>query len=67
MYGAVLTEPVEPDSQAGVLFMHNHGFSMMCGHGVIGVLTIATNVVCCRSPMRVRSVSTLQQEPFALR
>ena len=41
MYGAVLTEPVEPDSQAGVLFMHNHGFSMMCGHGVIGVLTIA--------------------------
>ena len=37
----MLTEPVEPDSQAGVLFMHNHGFSMMCGHGVIGVLTIA--------------------------
>lgn len=41
MYGALLTEPVEPDSHAGVLFMHNKGFSMMCGHGVIGVLTIA--------------------------
>ena len=41
MYGAVLTEPVESDSKAGVLFIHNHGFSMMCGHGVIGVITIA--------------------------
>ena len=43
MYGAVLTEPVESDSHAGVLFMfmHNHGFSAMCGHGVIGVVTIA--------------------------
>ena len=41
MYGAVLTEPVESDSHAGVLFMHNQGFSTMCGHGVIGVITIA--------------------------
>ena len=41
MCGALLTEPVESDSHAGVLFMHNHGFSPMCGHGVIGVVTIA--------------------------
>lgn len=41
MYGAVLTEPAEPDSQAGVLFMHNDGFSPLCGHGVIGVVTVA--------------------------
>ena len=41
MYGAVLTEPVTPASHAGVLFMHNEGYSTMCGHGVIAVTTIA--------------------------
>jgi proline racemase len=40
MYGAVLTEPVSPGSHAGVLFMHNEGYSTMCGHGVIAVTTI---------------------------
>jgi trans-L-3-hydroxyproline dehydratase len=41
MYGALLTEPEHPDSDAGVLFMHNEGYSTMCGHGVIAVITIA--------------------------
>src|SRR5437764_9683477 len=41
MYGAVLTEPVSPGSHAGVLFMHNDGYSTMCGHGIIAVTTIA--------------------------
>jgi proline racemase len=41
MYGALLTEPVLPGSHAGVLFMHNEGYSTMCGHGVIAVTTIA--------------------------
>src|SRR5450631_1989656 len=41
MYGAVLTEPVSPGAHAGVLFMHNEGYSTMCGHGVIAVTTIA--------------------------
>jgi proline racemase len=41
MYGAILTEPVSPGSHAGVLFMHNDGYSTMCGHGIIGVTTIA--------------------------
>ena len=41
MYGAILTEPVSPGSHAGVLFMHNDGYSTMCGHGVIAVTTIA--------------------------
>ena len=40
MYGALLTEPERPDSDAGVLFMHNEGFSTMCGHGIIAVVTI---------------------------
>ncbi len=41
MYGALLTEPVSPGADAGVLFMHNEGYSTMCGHGVIAVVTIA--------------------------
>jgi proline racemase len=41
MYGAILTTPVTEDADSGVLFMHNEGFSTMCGHGVIAVVTIA--------------------------
>jgi trans-L-3-hydroxyproline dehydratase len=41
MYGALLTEPERADSDAGVLFMHNEGYSTMCGHGVIAVVTMA--------------------------
>jgi proline racemase len=41
MYGALLTEPVTRDGHAGILFMHNEGWSTMCGHGIIAVSTIA--------------------------
>jgi proline racemase len=41
MYGAILTEPVSPGSDAGVLFMHNEGYSTMCGHGIVAVTTVA--------------------------
>ncbi len=41
MQGAVLTEPVSPGAHAGVLFMHNAGYSTMSGHGIIAVTTIA--------------------------
>ena len=41
MYGAVLTEPVTPGADAGVLFMHNEGYSTMCGHGIVAVTTMA--------------------------
>jgi proline racemase len=40
MYGCILTEPVTPDGDFGVLFMHNEGYSTMCGHGVIAVVTV---------------------------
>jgi proline racemase len=41
MYGALLTEPTSRDAHAGVLFMHNEGWSTMCGHGIIAVTTMA--------------------------
>ncbi|MEE9189945.1 MAG: proline racemase family protein, partial [Candidatus Neomarinimicrobiota bacterium] len=40
MYGCVITEPVSPDADFGVLFMHNDGYSTMCGHGIIAVVTV---------------------------
>lgn len=41
MYGAFLTEPVTPEADFGVLFMHNEGYSDMCGHGIIALATVA--------------------------
>src|SRR5512134_2926807 len=40
MYGALLTEPEHAGSHAGVIFMHNEGYSTMCGHGIIAVTKI---------------------------
>ena len=39
MYGCVLTPPVTPGADLGVLFMHNEGYSTMCGHGTIALVT----------------------------
>ena len=41
MYGAFLTEPVTKEADFGVLFMHNEGYSDMCGHGIIALATVA--------------------------
>ena len=40
MYGCILTTPVTPDADFGILFIHNEGFSTMCGHGIIGIVTV---------------------------
>lgn len=40
MYGCILTEPVTADGTLGVLFLHNEGWSTMCGHGVIGLVKV---------------------------
>jgi proline racemase len=41
MYGCIPTEPVSPGSHLGVLFLHNEGWSTMCGHGIIAFVTVA--------------------------
>jgi proline racemase len=41
MYGCVITEPTSADGHFGVLFLHNEGYSTMCGHGIIAVTKIA--------------------------
>jgi trans-L-3-hydroxyproline dehydratase len=40
MYGCILTPPVTPDADFGILFIHNEGFSTMCGHGIIGITKV---------------------------
>jgi trans-L-3-hydroxyproline dehydratase len=39
MYGAVLLPPYSDFADMTVLFMHNEGWSTMCGHGVIAITT----------------------------
>jgi proline racemase len=41
MYGCIVTPPVSPAADIGILFMHNEGYSTMCGHGIIGMATVA--------------------------
>jgi proline racemase len=52
MYGAVLTPPVTPGADFGVLFLTNEGYSTMCGHGVIALTTVLleTGMVPRREP-----------------
>lgn len=40
MYGCIITPPSSEESDFGVLFMHNEGWSTMCGHGIIAVITM---------------------------
>jgi proline racemase len=39
MYAAVLLPPFSEDADICLLFLHNEGYSTMCGHGVIAVTT----------------------------
>ena len=41
MYGCIVTPPVSPQADIGVLFMHNEGYSTMCGHGIIAITKVA--------------------------
>ncbi len=44
MYGCALVPPQSPQADFGVLFMHNEGYSSMCGHGIIAVATVAIEI-----------------------
>src|SRR2546428_13207931 len=55
MYGAIPTAPVTPDGDLGVLFLHNEGWSTMCGHGIIALVTVAleTGLLTPRDVVRI--------------
>ena len=56
MYGCIVTPPTTEGADFGVLFLHNEGYSTMCGHGIIG---IATAVVETGAVAAVEPVTTL--------
>jgi len=37
MYGVIQVKPDHPDAHLAVLFLHNEGYSTMCGHAVIAL------------------------------
>lgn len=41
MYGVLLTAPERPDSLFGAIFMHNEGYSSMCGHATLALAKVA--------------------------
>ncbi|RMH13837.1 MAG: hypothetical protein D6701_11910, partial [Gemmatimonadetes bacterium] len=40
MYGCLVMPPVTERAAVSVLFLHNEGFSTMCGHGIIALATV---------------------------
>jgi trans-L-3-hydroxyproline dehydratase len=52
MYGCIVTPPVTPGADIGVLFMHNEGYSTMCGHGIIAITkaVLETGLVRMQAP-----------------
>jgi proline racemase len=53
MYGVLPVEPDLPDADLAVLFMHNAGWSTMCGHAVIalGRFAVERGLVPVREPL----------------
>jgi trans-L-3-hydroxyproline dehydratase len=74
MYGAVITPPVSEGATFGTFFMHNEGYSTMCGHAVIALGKLAAesglvditggkaNVVIDAPPGRIECVATMRGE-----
>jgi trans-L-3-hydroxyproline dehydratase len=58
MYGALLVEPDLPGADLAVLFMHNEGYSTMCGHAVIalGRYAVDEGMVAAREPVTVVNI-----------
>lgn len=44
MYGCILLPPNDEDADFGILFMHNEGYSSMCGHAIIAISTLAAKM-----------------------
>jgi proline racemase len=53
MYGALLVEPDLPGADLAVLFMHNEGYSTMCGHAIValGRYAVDEGLVARREPL----------------
>lgn len=50
MYGALIVDSEKPEADLGVLFMHNEGYSTMCGHAVIALGRFAVDYKLVKEP-----------------
>ncbi|MFN0727984.1 proline racemase family protein [Polaribacter gochangensis] len=44
MYGCILVPPNDEDGDFGIIFLHNEGYSTMCGHAIIAISTLAVKM-----------------------
>lgn len=60
MYGCLLTPPVTAEANFGILFMHNEGFSSMCGHGIIAItkVVLETGMLPMQTPETTINIDT---------
>jgi proline racemase len=60
MYGGIITPAVSDQADFGVLFLHNEGYSSMCGHGIIAVTKFAveTKLVAPAGPVTRVGIDT---------
>jgi proline racemase len=66
MYGCVVTEPVTPEADLGVLFIHNEGYSTMCGHGIIALVTALLETGAFPAPAKGRHTPVNFDTPAGL-
>lgn len=55
MYGAIVSAPTTPEADFDVFFIHNEGYSTMCGHAVIALTKFAfeTDLIEKRNPAQL--------------
>lgn len=60
MYGCLITSPVSLEADLGVLFLHNEGYSTMCGHGIIALtkVVLETGLLPKTSPETMVKIDT---------
>lgn len=44
MYGCILVPPNDAEGDFGILFLHNEGYSTMCGHAIIAISKLAVQL-----------------------
>jgi trans-L-3-hydroxyproline dehydratase len=60
MYGCIITPPAAEHADFGILFLHNEGYSSMCGHGIIAVtkVVLETGILPMSEPETVVRIDT---------
>lgn len=60
MYGCVITPAVSEEADFGILFIHNEGYSSMCGHGILAVtkVVIETGAIPSEEPETMIRIDT---------